>query len=140
MRCSACFGNVGRHRIFYCAVNPVVGHENEARYLPPAREKKNVLVVGGGVAGMQAALTASGRGHNVILCDKGDKLGGVLLCEDHIAFKQKLKAYLEHQEHMLHKAAVDIRLNTAVTPEYARELRPDVHHCRFGSAPRQTTH
>jgi 2,4-dienoyl-CoA reductase-like NADH-dependent reductase (Old Yellow Enzyme family)/thioredoxin reductase len=135
MRCSACFGNVGRHRIFYCAVNPVVGHEDEARYLPPAREKKNVLVVGGGVAGMQAALTASGRGHHVILCEKGDKLGGVLLCEDQIAFKQKLKAYLEHQDHMLQKAAVDIRLNTTVTPEYATKLRPDVIIAAMGARP-----
>jgi 2,4-dienoyl-CoA reductase-like NADH-dependent reductase (Old Yellow Enzyme family)/thioredoxin reductase len=135
MRCFACFGNVGRHRIFYCAVNPVVGHENEARYLPPAREKKRVLVAGGGVAGMQAALTASERGHHVILCEKGPKLGGVLLCEDQIAFKRKLKAYLERQAHMLNKAGVDIRLNTKVTPEYARDLRPDVIIAALGARP-----
>jgi 2,4-dienoyl-CoA reductase-like NADH-dependent reductase (Old Yellow Enzyme family)/thioredoxin reductase len=135
MRCSACFGSVGAHRIFYCAVNPVIGHENEARYLPPAREVKKVLVVGGGVAGMQAALTAAQRGHSVILCEKGPQLGGVLLCEDQLPFKQKLKAYLEHQAHMLSKAAVDIRLNTTVTPEYARKLRPDVIIAALGARP-----
>ncbi len=135
MRCSACFGNVGRHRIFHCAINPVVGHEVEARCLPPVREKKDVLVVGGGVAGMQAALTASERGHHVILCEKDSKLGGVLLCEDRIAFKQKLKAYLERQAHMLQKSAVDIRLNTTVTPEYARSLRPDVVIAALGARP-----
>jgi 2,4-dienoyl-CoA reductase-like NADH-dependent reductase (Old Yellow Enzyme family)/thioredoxin reductase len=135
MRCSTCFASCGAYRIFYCAVNPIIGHENEALYTPHAREKKNVLVVGGGVAGMQAALTASVRGHHVILCDKGEKLGGVLLCEDQIAFKQKLKAYLEHQAHMLMKAAVDIRLNTTVTPEYAKSLRPDVIIAALGARP-----
>lgn len=135
MRCSACFGSVGAHRIFYCAINPVIGHEDEARYLPPAAAKKRVLVVGGGVAGMQAALTASERGHEVILCEKGDKLGGVLLCEDQIAFKQKLKLYLEHQTHLLEKANVDIRLDSPVTPEYAKQLRPDVIVAALGARP-----
>jgi 2,4-dienoyl-CoA reductase-like NADH-dependent reductase (Old Yellow Enzyme family)/thioredoxin reductase len=135
MRCSTCFASCGAYRIFYCAVNPVIGHENEARYLPPARGKKNVLVVGGGVAGMQAALTAAERGHSVTLCEKSGRLGGVLLCEDQISFKQKLKAYLEHQVHMLQKAPVDIRLNTAVTPEVAKSFRPDVIIAALGARP-----
>jgi hypothetical protein len=87
---------------------------------------------------MQAALTRSGRGHNVIFVIRVINSRRTP-CEDHIAFKQKLKAYLEHTEHMLHKAAVDIRLNTAVTPS-TRESSAPTSHCRFGSAPRQTTH
>ncbi len=135
LRCSTCFASCGAYRIFYCAINPVIGHENEAMFLPPATDKKEVLVVGGGVAGMQAALTASERGHNVILCEKGDRLGGVLLCEEHISFKQKLKGYLETQSHLLAKSAVDIRLGTTVTPEYANQLRPDVIIAALGSRP-----
>lgn len=135
MRCSSCFASCGAYRIFYCALNPVIGHENEALFTPPAREKKNVLVVGGGVAGMQAALTAAERGHNVILCEKSDALGGVLLCEDKIPFKEKLKTYLEHQVHMIDKVAIDVRLNTAVTPEYAGALRPDVIITALGARP-----
>lgn len=135
LRCSSCFASCGAHRIFYCAVNPVIGHEKEARFLPPVNEKKNVLVVGGGVAGMQAALTAAQRGHKVILCEKNDKLGGVLLCEEKIPFKQKLKAYLELQGHLLAKEAVDIRLNTTVTTEYAKALRPDVIIAALGARP-----
>jgi pyruvate/2-oxoglutarate dehydrogenase complex dihydrolipoamide dehydrogenase (E3) component len=94
-----------------------------------------VLVAGGGVAGMQAALTAAARGQSVILCEKNGSLGGVLLCEEQISFKQKLKAYLERQIHMLGKAAVDIRLNTAVTPEYAKSVRPDVIIAALGARP-----
>ena len=135
LRCSSCFASAGAYRIFYCAVNPVIGHENEALYLPPAAEKKDVLVVGGGVAGMQAALTAAERGHNVTLCEKSDRLGGVLLCEEHISFKDKLKAYLETQRHLLSKAAVDIRLNTDVTPIYAESLRPNVIIAALGARP-----
>ena len=135
LRCSTCFASAGAYRNFYCAINPVIGHEKEARFLPPASEKKDVLVIGGGVAGMQAALTAAGRGHSVILCEKGDRLGGVLLCEEHISFKQKLKDYLETQSHLLSKAAVDIRLGTAVTPDYAKQLRPDVLIAALGARP-----
>ncbi len=135
LRCLSCFASCGAYRIFYCAVNPEIGHEVEAACLPPAREKKNVLVVGGGVAGMQAALTAAERGHSVVLCEKGDRLGGVLLCEEKIPFKQKLKAYLEVQAHLLAKSAVDIRLNTEVTPEYAGQLRPDVIVAAIGARP-----
>ena len=135
LRCYNCFGSCGQYRIFYCSINPVIGHENEARYLPPAKEKKDVLVVGGGVAGMQAALTAAERGHRVTLCEAGHKLGGVLLCEESVPFKQKLTSYLEVQERLLSRAAVDIRLNTPVTPEYAKVLRPDVIIAALGARP-----
>ena len=58
-----------------------------------------------------------------------------MLCEEHISFKQKLKGYLETQSHLLAKSAVDIRLNTDVTPEYAKQLRPDVIIAAIGARP-----
>jgi len=135
LRCCACFASVGNHRIFYCATNPVIGHEVEAKYTPPAEKKKKVLVAGGGVGGMQAALTAAQRGHEVILCEKSDRLGGVLLCEDKVPFKKKLARYIEFQIRNIGKAGIDVRLNTPVTPELVEALRPDVVIAAIGSRP-----
>ena len=126
MRCMSCFASTGAGRHFHCAINPETGHELEYRAMPPVKEKKTVLVAGGGVGGMEAALTAAKRGHKVILCEKGPKLGGVLLCEDKVPFKTHLKEYLERQAMLCARAGVEIRLNTTVTPQYAVAQKADV--------------
>jgi len=59
MRCCMCFSGAGTHRYLQCAINPSIGHEMEEKYAIPPREKKRVLVAGGGVGGMQAALSAA---------------------------------------------------------------------------------
>jgi pyruvate/2-oxoglutarate dehydrogenase complex dihydrolipoamide dehydrogenase (E3) component len=74
---------------------------------------------------MQAALTAAERGHEVILCEKTDKLGGVLNCEASVSFKRKLHLYLEKQALLVSRSTVDVRLDTEVTPELILELKPD---------------
>ena len=119
----------------YCAINPETGRELEMRYdIPPAASKK-VLIAGGGVGGMQAALTCVSRGHEVILCEKTDRLGGVLRCEEDVAFKSKLDYYLNQQEAAVKKAGIDLRLNTEVTAQYAQDLAADVIIAALGAAP-----
>ena len=135
MRCMSCFASTGAGRHFHCAINPETGHELEYRAMPPVKEKKTVLVAGGGVGGMEAALTAARRGHKVILCEKGPKLGGVLLCEDKVPFKTHLKEYLERQAMLCARAGVEIRLNTTVTPEYAVAQKADVLIAALGARP-----
>jgi len=135
MRCLACFSNELLYGQPYCAINPESGRELEMRYDIPPAAKKKVLVVGGGVGGMQAALTCVGRGHEVILCEKGPRLGGVLRCEEEVDFKKKLEYYLNQQEAAVMKAGIDLRLGTEVTPEYARKLSPDVIIAALGAAP-----
>ena len=125
MRCCACFSHSTRTRRRACAINPVIGHELEEQFDVPPRYTRKVLVAGGGIAGMQAALTAAGRGHTVILCEAADRLGGVLTCEEQVPFKKKLGDYLRRQERRVREAGVEIRLNTPVTPELAREIAPD---------------
>jgi pyruvate/2-oxoglutarate dehydrogenase complex dihydrolipoamide dehydrogenase (E3) component len=121
--------------VFYCATNPVIGNELESLFDIAPRKKKTVLIAGGGIGGMQAALTASERGHTVILCEKTNKLGGVLRCEKNIPFKKHLEEYLDRQERLLSRSSAEIRLNTPVTPELARDLGPDVIIAAMGSRP-----
>ena len=135
MRCFTCFSNSTLGGIFYCSVNPEIGNELDCAFDTPPREKKTVLVAGGGVGGMQAALTLSQRGHKVILCEKGPRLGGVLRCEEKIPFKKPLENYLDLQAKRIARAGIDLRLNTPVTPALAEALRPDVIVAALGSRP-----
>ena len=135
MRCCECFSNSTRTRRRACAINPVIGRELEEKYQQPPAHRKRVLVAGGGVAGMEAALTAARRGHEVILCEAADRLGGVLNCEEAVPFKARLGEYLARQARRVREAGVEVRLNTPVTPELARELKPGVIIAALGARP-----
>jgi len=135
MRCLACFSNELTYGEPYCAINPESGRELEMRYDIPPAIKKKVLIAGGGVGGMQAALTCAGRGHEVILCEKSSRLGGVLRCEEDVSFKKNLGYYLDQQEEAVMKAAIDVRLGVDVTPEYACAIAPDVIIAALGAKP-----
>jgi len=135
LRCLACFSNEMSYGQPYCAINPECGHELEMRSDRPAAVKKKILIAGGGIGGMQAALTCAERGHEVILCEKSGRLGGVLRCEEGVYFKKNLDHYLNQQEALIKNSAIDLRLNTEVTSEYATKLAPDVIIAALGAAP-----
>jgi 2,4-dienoyl-CoA reductase-like NADH-dependent reductase (Old Yellow Enzyme family)/thioredoxin reductase len=135
MRCCSCFSGSGGRRLLQCAINPAIGHETEERYLSAPRKAKRVLVAGGGVAGMEAALTAAARGHEVVLCEKNDALGGVLLCEVNVPFKSRLGEYIDLQKRRIGRASIDLRLGTEVTPALAAALAPDAVIAALGARP-----
>lgn len=135
LRCLSCFSTLINIGQFYCSINPESGREAEMKFDLPAATKKKVLIAGGGVAGMQAALTCAKRGHDVILCEKSGELGGALLCEKQVPFKNKLNDYLTLQAEAVRSAGVDIRLNTSVTPEYAMSIGADALIAALGAKP-----
>ena len=99
------------------------------------RVSKKVLVLGGGIAGMQAALTAARRGHAVTLVEKSCRLGGILLCEAKVPFKKHLHEYIENQVRRVEEAGINVLLNTSLTPQQAEEMGADVIIAAIGSDP-----
>ena len=135
MRCLNCFAEGVAHGDLVCAINPEISRERDVYRALEAPQRQKVLIIGGGIAGMQAALTASHYGHEVILCEKSGELGGRILCENSVPFKSGLHKYIELQKKNIAKSNVDLRLNTEVTPEYAAAERPDVIIAAIGSEP-----
>ena len=118
-----------------CTINPLANLPFDPLTLPPAAEKKRVLVVGGGVAGMQAAITAFDRGHEVILAERGDSLGGLLFFTDTDPDKPDLRNFKDLMIREVSRRGIDVRLNTAVTPENLRDFAPEAIVIAVGSLP-----
>jgi 2,4-dienoyl-CoA reductase-like NADH-dependent reductase (Old Yellow Enzyme family)/thioredoxin reductase len=99
-----------------CAVNPALGREREYRIAPAARGR-NVLVVGGGPAGLQAALVAAQRGHRVTLFEQDASLGGQLNVAARPPFKGDIAAWTNYMVGQLERAGVTVHLSTEATTE-----------------------
>jgi 2,4-dienoyl-CoA reductase (NADPH2) len=121
--CYTCVGKIYLNQPVSCAVNPATGREAEFQVVP-APAPRQVLIIGGGPAGMEAARIAALRGHRVTLCEKQGRLGGTLHLSSLVyAANAKLVEYLETQ---VRKLPIDLRLGEEVTPSLMRDLQPDV--------------
>ena len=140
LRCAWCTGRLQPpyFRKIRCSVNPLLGREWEYRFLPAkSPQPKRVMIVGGGVAGMQAAQTAVMRGHDVTLYERADHLGGILDTSAALPFKADFRRYLDWMIKTTKCCGAKIVLGTEVTPALVREQQPDALLLAVGAEPAQ---
>jgi 2,4-dienoyl-CoA reductase-like NADH-dependent reductase (Old Yellow Enzyme family)/thioredoxin reductase len=116
-----------------CGVNPFAGNEYAWKILP-VQAKKKVLVIGGGPSGIQAAVTASQRGHDVELWEQGD-LGGQTRLASIAPFKEDTADILRYLKHILNSSGVRVSVNRSVEVPDIIEQAPDVVIVATGSRP-----
>jgi len=108
-----------------CSVNATLGREQESR-IAPAAKPKNVLVVGGGPAGMEAARVAALRGHKVTLWEKESRLGGQLVQAAIPPYKDRIAPMARYLETQLQKISVSVQTGKEATAAAVTESKPDV--------------
>lgn len=108
-----------------CSVNPNSGFGYYPDKLPVPQASRRVLVVGGGVGGMQAAITAARRGHKVTLAEASDRLGGVLLFAEHDHDKREWIDFVEVLKRELAESGAEVELGRRVDAAYIERMRPE---------------
>ncbi len=122
--CLRCLNGIMFGKPIACTMNPSFALENEET-LTEAEQKKKVLVIGSGPAGMEAAYIAKKRGHEVVLCEKEAEMGGALRIASVPIGKQDLCQVIKWMQHRLQQADVDIRLQTTITLDMLKQEYQD---------------
>jgi hypothetical protein len=131
-----CLRCMGKCDFPSCSVNPEYGLVKDPSLFPSvAGSRKKVAVLGGGAAGIRAALTAASRGHDVTLYEKSMELGGQLKHARYPSFKWPLKDYLEWMLRQIAKSSVKVILGVEATPERIKQENYDAIICALGSTP-----
>ena len=129
-----CQGKIAVQQPVSCLVNPRTGREGEAE-LTPAADRKRVLVVGGGPVGMEAAVTAAKRGHDVTLYERSSQLGGQWLLAAVPPGKEMLNSFTVWLKGELQRTGVKVILGQEVTKALIDELQPDEILLAAGAEP-----
>lgn len=141
--CNRCIGDAVQNdapdmfKRAVCSVNPAVGNEVlHATLSRPAKEAKRVVVVGGGAAGLEAARNAARRGHDVVVLERQEELGGQVRLASRIPGRDSFEDFVYYEENQMRLLGVDVRLGSDVDAGAVLALEPDAIVCATGSVPR----
>jgi len=127
--CNLCLARLFRDAPMTCYINPLCAHEHDERYYPQQvqeSDKKEVMIVGGGPAGLECAYVAAKRGHEVHVYEKRDELGGTILEASRAPYgDEELMTCPSYQKRMCELAGVNFHLGTEVTDELIQDVLPD---------------
>lgn len=133
-----CMGRIQEYSALNCAVNPQACCERSERLVPAPRQKR-ILIVGGGVAGCEAARVLALRGHEPAVYEKTDRLGGNLIPGGMPSFKEDDHALAAWYAHQLKELGVAVHLNAAMDAEAIRNWGADAVIVATGSNPKMVT-
>lgn len=127
IRCNKCHGvHMNGPWRTVCSVNPKMGLQTRLNFLETIPNKNmNIAIIGGGPAGLYAAIEAFDKGYSVTLYEKNSILGGALLHSDYSSFKWPLKNYKDYLVRQVEKRNIKVLLNTEATPELLKDKKYD---------------
>jgi len=132
--CNACFDQIFSGQPVTCAFNPAVGREKEFE-ITPAEKPKEVVVVGGGIGGMEAARVLTMRGHDVTLYEKSDRLGGALNLAAIPPGREEFVTAVNYLSNEMERLDVKVKMKTEADRNVIGEQKPDAVVLATGATP-----